>query len=128
LIRFIQAICSDLIRPRTFDETVACMVKPEEDEVEEIHLSEPRFFLLNLYFKFTIFVLNIIFRCSYRIFSYHIRLFFLFFVWCRLLLKQQTSMLLEMKKNQQEHRKIHKCKEIYFINHTQKLHRFKKAI
>jgi hypothetical protein len=42
LVRFIQDICSNLIRPRIFDEIAACMVEPEEeDEVEAINLSEP---------------------------------------------------------------------------------------
>jgi hypothetical protein len=40
-VRSVEAICSNLIRSRTFAEIAACMVKLEEDEVEEINLSEP---------------------------------------------------------------------------------------
>jgi hypothetical protein len=40
-VRSVEAICSNLIRPRTFAEIAACMVEPEDDEVEEINLSEP---------------------------------------------------------------------------------------
>jgi hypothetical protein len=40
-VRSVEAICSNLIRPSTFVEIAACMVKPGEDEVEEINLSEP---------------------------------------------------------------------------------------
>ncbi|MCI56664.1 photosystem I P700 chlorophyll a apoprotein, partial [Trifolium medium] len=34
LVRSVQAICSSLIRLMTFNEIAACMVEPEEDEVE----------------------------------------------------------------------------------------------
>jgi hypothetical protein len=40
LVRSFQAICSKLIRPRTSDEIAACMVKPGEDKVEEVNLSD----------------------------------------------------------------------------------------
>jgi hypothetical protein len=41
LVRSVEDICSNLIRPRTFDEIPACMVEPEEDgEVEAINLSK----------------------------------------------------------------------------------------
>jgi hypothetical protein len=41
LVRSVESICSNLIRPRTFDEIVACMIQPgEEDEVEPVNLSE----------------------------------------------------------------------------------------
>jgi hypothetical protein len=37
LFRLVEDICSNLIRPRTFEEIAACMVEPEEDdEVEAI--------------------------------------------------------------------------------------------
>jgi hypothetical protein len=41
LVRFIESICSNVIRPRTFNEIMACMVAPDEDEVEAINLSDP---------------------------------------------------------------------------------------
>jgi hypothetical protein len=43
LVRSVEAICSNLIRLRTFDEIAVYMVEPREDEVEEINLSEPWF-------------------------------------------------------------------------------------
>jgi hypothetical protein len=39
LVRSVQAICSNLVRPRTFDEIAAYMVESGEDEVEEINLN-----------------------------------------------------------------------------------------
>ncbi|MCH88009.1 hypothetical protein A2U01_0008890, partial [Trifolium medium] len=36
---FVQDICSSLIHPRTFDEIVACIVEPENDEL--VDLSDP---------------------------------------------------------------------------------------
>ncbi|MCI39203.1 hypothetical protein A2U01_0060434, partial [Trifolium medium] len=36
LVRFVEAIMSNMIRLRTFDEIAACMVKPGEDEVEAV--------------------------------------------------------------------------------------------
>jgi hypothetical protein len=39
LVRSVQAICLNLIRPRTFDEIMACMVNLE-DEVGAINLSD----------------------------------------------------------------------------------------
>jgi hypothetical protein len=41
LVRLVQDICSSLIRPRTFDEIVAYMVDPEDNEDEVINLSDP---------------------------------------------------------------------------------------
>jgi hypothetical protein len=42
LVRSVEDICSNLIRPRTFDEIAEFMVELEEDdEVEAINLSEP---------------------------------------------------------------------------------------
>jgi hypothetical protein len=39
-VRSVESICSNLIRQRTFDEIVACMIQPgEEDEVELVNLS-----------------------------------------------------------------------------------------
>ncbi|KAK2427777.1 hypothetical protein QL285_026336 [Trifolium repens] len=41
LVRSVESICSNLIRPRTFDEIAACMIQPgEEDEVVLVNLSE----------------------------------------------------------------------------------------
>ncbi|KAK2390602.1 hypothetical protein QL285_064125 [Trifolium repens] len=41
LVRSVESICSNLIRPRTFDEIAACMIQPgEEDEVESVNLSD----------------------------------------------------------------------------------------
>jgi hypothetical protein len=52
LVISVQAICSNLIRPRTFDEIAACMVEPGEDKVEEINSSEPFFvkFIFLIYY------------------------------------------------------------------------------
>jgi hypothetical protein len=41
LVRFVESICSNLIHLRTFNEIVACMIAPGEDEVEVINLSDP---------------------------------------------------------------------------------------
>ncbi|MCI11390.1 photosystem I P700 chlorophyll a apoprotein [Trifolium medium] len=42
LVRSIQAICSRLIRLRTFDQIASCMVEFDEDEVDEVvNLSDP---------------------------------------------------------------------------------------
>ncbi|MCH85473.1 hypothetical protein A2U01_0006319 [Trifolium medium] len=40
LVRSVEAISSNLIRPRTFDENAACVVEPSEDEVETVNLSD----------------------------------------------------------------------------------------
>jgi hypothetical protein len=40
LVRSVQIICSNLIRPRIFDEIEACMVQPGEDEAEDINVSD----------------------------------------------------------------------------------------
>jgi hypothetical protein len=40
-VRSIQAICSNLICPRTFEEIAASIIEPEEDEVEAVNLSDP---------------------------------------------------------------------------------------
>jgi hypothetical protein len=39
-VRYVQTICSNFIRPRTFDEIEACMVQPGEDEAEDINVSD----------------------------------------------------------------------------------------
>ncbi|MCI23305.1 hypothetical protein A2U01_0044484, partial [Trifolium medium] len=41
LVRSVEAIMSNLICLRTFDEIAACMVQPGEDEVEAVNLSDP---------------------------------------------------------------------------------------
>jgi hypothetical protein len=41
LVRSVEAICSNLIRPRTFDKIAARMVEPGEDGVEAVNLSGP---------------------------------------------------------------------------------------
>ncbi|MCI35936.1 hypothetical protein A2U01_0057157, partial [Trifolium medium] len=41
LVRSVEDIMSNIIRLRTFDEITACMVRPEEDEVEAVNLSDP---------------------------------------------------------------------------------------
>jgi hypothetical protein len=40
LVRFVEAVCLNLIRPRTFDEIAACMVEPGEDEIVAVNLSD----------------------------------------------------------------------------------------
>ncbi|PNY02880.1 hypothetical protein L195_g026201 [Trifolium pratense] len=40
-VRSGEAICSNLIRLRTFDEIAASMVEPGEDAVESVNLSDP---------------------------------------------------------------------------------------
>jgi hypothetical protein len=41
LVRSVESICSNLIRPRTFDKIAACMVQPgEEDKVELVNSSD----------------------------------------------------------------------------------------
>jgi hypothetical protein len=40
-VRSIQAICSNLICPRTFEGIAASIVEPGEDEVEAVNLSDP---------------------------------------------------------------------------------------
>ncbi|MCI22866.1 hypothetical protein A2U01_0044044 [Trifolium medium] len=41
LLRFVEAISSNLIHLRTFDEITTCMVAPGEDDVEAVNLSDP---------------------------------------------------------------------------------------
>ncbi|MCI83152.1 matrix metalloproteinase, partial [Trifolium medium] len=41
LVRSVEAIMSNMICPRTFNEIAALMVKPGEDEVEAVNLSDP---------------------------------------------------------------------------------------
>ncbi|MCI45556.1 hypothetical protein A2U01_0066795, partial [Trifolium medium] len=41
LVRYVQDICSSSIRPRIFVEIAACMIEPEEDEVETVNLYDP---------------------------------------------------------------------------------------
>jgi hypothetical protein len=41
LVRSVESICSNLIRPRTFYEIEACMIQlGEEDKVEPVNLSD----------------------------------------------------------------------------------------
>ncbi|MCI45000.1 hypothetical protein A2U01_0066239 [Trifolium medium] len=41
LVRSVEAILSNMIRLRAFDEIAACMVKLGEDEVEALNLFDP---------------------------------------------------------------------------------------
>ncbi|MCI50301.1 matrix metalloproteinase, partial [Trifolium medium] len=41
LVRSVQAIMSNMIRHRTYDEIAALMVRPGEDKVDAVNLSDP---------------------------------------------------------------------------------------